>query len=272
VERLAGARAEIESLVRAAPGRVGLVIKDLAGGETLGWSAEEQFPAASLIKLPVLLESLRQADLGRLVLEEPVAIRLRDKVGGAGILKELDSLRSLSLRDLLTLMIIVSDNTAANLCIDQVGMGAVNDYVASLGLRGTRLERKLMDLAAREIGRENLTTPADMALLLELLVTGQVLTPAGCDVALDILKRQQVNDRLPLLLPPEIPAAHKTGEQPGIRHDAGVLFLGSGAVVIAALTRDFAGPLEQGVAGGEASSLIARVSRVVFDVLTEARP
>ena len=257
----------IDSLIRKAPGRVGLAVKDLGTNETLQWAAQERFPAASLIKIPVLLEALRQHQNGELKLDESIIIRAEDKVGGFGILKELKNVTSASLLDLLTLMIILSDNTAANLCITRVGISAVNKGLAPLGLSGTALQRKMMDMAARERGLENFTTPSDMATLLELLARHSVLTPGSCDLALDIMKRQQVNDRLPLFLPPEIAVAHKTGEWIGIRHDVGIIFARSGPVVIAALTKDFNIQTDQRFIGGEASALIAQISRLIYEAV-----
>jgi beta-lactamase class A len=268
VAALEHSRQLIDHWIQDAPGRVGLVVKDLSTGETLEWSAQERFPAASVIKIPILIEALRQEQAGRLRLDERLPIRPEDKVGGFGILKELPSVESVSLQDLLTLMIVISDNTAANLCIERVGMEAVNETIASLGLRGTVLQRKMMDMAARERGLDNFTSPGDIARLLDLLMTGQILTAERCARALDILARQQVNDRLPLLLPSQVKVAHKTGELPGIRHDVGVLFIDSRHVVVAALTKEFTTSVGQGLVGGQASELIARISRCIFDSFT----
>jgi beta-lactamase class A len=268
VGTLDAARTTIEGLIGRAPGTVGLVIKDLGTQQVLRWSPDVRFPAASVIKLPVLVEALRQAQSGELRLDERLPIRAENKVGGFGILKDLESLVELTLIDLLTLMIVISDNTAANLCIERVGMAAVNVSMAALGLRGTILQRKMMDMEARQRGLDNFTTPADVALLLEMLASKQILTPEGCDLAISIMRRQQVRDRLPLYLPQEMPIAHKTGELPEIRHDAGVMLAERGPVVIAALTMDFGTPLGRGLVGGEASALIAEVGRAVYDAIT----
>jgi beta-lactamase class A len=267
---LDAAREPIEALIRSAPGTVGLVVKDVHRGVILQWAPHERFPAASVIKIPVLVEALRQAAEGSLRLDERITVRAEDKVGGFGVLKDLESVGELSLRDLLTLMIIVSDNTAANLCIERVGMARVNAGLAALGLRDTVLQRKMMDTAARERGLDNFTTPAETAYLLERLVRREILTAALCDLALDILQRQQVRDRIPLLLPPGTRVAHKTGELAGIRHDVGVIFTDAGPLIIAALTKDFRTPLGQGLVGGEAAALIAQVSRHAYDAMTAA--
>lgn len=262
---LAKAQGEIEEAIRRCPATVGLAIKHLESGETLAWRAEERFPAASVIKVSILVEALRQAEAGQLRLEERIAVRKADIVGGFGILKDLGSVEALGLLDLLTLMIIISDNTAANLCIGRLGMAAVNAAMASLGLASTVLQRMMMDMPARERGLDNFTTPADAARLLELLATERVLTPRGSRHALEILTRQQVNDRLPLLLPAGVQVAHKTGELPGIRHDIGIVWTTRSRVVVAALTKECQTPLGKGVVGGEACELIARIGRMVYD-------
>ena len=265
--RILEIRQVIDDLIKKAPGQVGLVVKDLGTNETMQWAAQEPFPAASLIKIPVLLEALRQHQNRQLKLDESITIRNEDKVGGFGILKELKNISSVSLLDLLTLMIIMSDNTAANLCITRVGISAVNKTLASLGLSGTMLQRKMMDMAAKERGLENFTTPSDMAKLLELFGRHSVLTPNSCELAMDIMKRQQVNDRLPLFLPPEVAVAHKTGEWIGVRHDVGIIFAESGPLVIAALTKDINTQIDKRFIGGGASALIAQISRLVYEAV-----
>lgn len=261
---LTAARTELDDLIRRAPGTVGLVIEDLTTGERLEWSPETQFLAASIIKIPILVEGLRQAEEGTVRLDQMVPVPDDAKVGGFGILKELTSVTSISLLDLLTLMIIVSDNTATNLCIDVLGVESINRTIASLGLTGTQLQRKMMDYEARDRGLENFTTPADVARLLRLIATRQILTPEACDLALDIMARQQVRDRLPLYLPDDMRVAHKTGELSGVRHDAGVIFFESDPVIVVALTQGFSDQLSQSFVGGDASALIAQIPRVLL--------
>lgn len=261
---LTAVRTELDDLIRRAPGTVGLVIEDLATGERLEWSPEARFPSASIIKIPILVEALRQAEEGTVRLDQMVPVPDDAKVGGSGILKELTSVESLSLLDLLTLMIVVSDNTATNLCIDVLGLETINRTIASLGLTGTQLQRKMFDYEARDRGLENITTAADIARLLRLIATRQILTPEACDLAIDIMARQQVRDRLPLYLPDDMHVAHKTGELPGVRHDSGVIFFDSGPVIVVALTQGFPDPLSQSVFGGDASALIAQIPRVLL--------
>ncbi len=200
-------------------------------------AADEQVTAASTIKVPVLAAALGEVNAGRLDLAQPVAIP-SPRAGGAGVLHTLPSVSTLSLADLLTLMIIVSDNTATNVVIDLLGLDCVNQFGAEAGLRGTMLRRKMMDTATAGRGRENVTTARDQATLLDAIAWRDLLPAPLRDFALQALERQQSADGLPALLPAGAVVAHKTGELPGIRHDVGIITgpAGRQAVVAALVT------------------------------------
>lgn len=275
---LASVRARLDALaasVRERGARLGLVVEDVEAAERLEWGADEVFTAASVIKVPVLLAALRRADAGALDLDALVHVPVDGRVGGSGVLKEMPSVERVSLCDLLTLMIVVSDNTATNVVIDVLGFEPVAELLRDQGLAATRLARRMMDTAARERGEENLTTAGETADLFCALVRGEVLAAAPRRTALDALSRQQVRDRLPRYLPPEVPVAHKTGELPGLRHDAGVLFLGAAyerPVVVTVLTQGFADPATaEGVSGGAANDVAAEVGGIVHDAYTADR-
>jgi beta-lactamase class A len=154
--KLAAAIHEIEA---GLDGVLGIALKDLSTGKTFLLNEREVFPQASSIKIAVLYEVFKQAEEGRLELDELVALEESRKVEGSGVLFHLGrpSL-SLSIRDLAVLMIVLSDNTATNLLIDKVGLEAVNKRMDALGLPKTRLRRKMMDLKAAAEGRENVST------------------------------------------------------------------------------------------------------------------
>jgi beta-lactamase class A len=185
-------------------------------------SADEVVTAASTIKVPILAAALDEVDAGRLDLAQPAAIPPQ-RTGGSGVLQALPYLHTLTLADLLTLMIIVSDNTATNVVIDLIGMERVNQFCAGAGLKGTVLRRKMMDADAVRLGLENTTTAHDQATLLDAIAWRNLLPAPLRAFALQALERQQFNDGLPSLLPDEVIVAHKTGELPGVRHDVGVI-------------------------------------------------
>ncbi len=238
----------------------------LGTGRVVQVNGEEAFPAASLIKVAILAEAFRQAGEGRLDLGALHRVDENAKVGGAGILRELHSGLALTLLDLLTLMIIVSDNTATNMVIELAGMAAVNGTARRLGLTQTVLRRKLRSSPGqdrpdgRDVG-ENTTSAKDMALLLKLLAQGKAISPAADAAMVAMLEAQQVDDRLPLLLPRGTRVAHKTGNHRTMRHDAGLVFLpGGGAYVLTVLLKDLSDTVE-------ASLAIARLSRDVYRAL-----
>ena len=130
-----------------------------------------------------------------------------------------------TLGDLATLMIILSDNTATNLLIDRLGMGAINQSVDNLGLTGTRLNRKLFQAELSRQGIENYVTARDMGLLLEGLLRGTLLNPEASAEMLSILRNQRLNGKMPFYLHSRgVPVAHKTGEDDGITHDVGIIY------------------------------------------------
>lgn len=256
-------RPEILEMVSEVEGTFGLVIRIVETGEEVEFNGDETFPAASIIKLPILVEALRQKTERSLSFDERMTLREEDKVEGSGVLKEITPGLALPLADLLTLMIIVSDNVAANIAIDRIGIENVNRYMRYLGLQKTVLQRKLMDFEARRRGLDNITSPGDMADLLQKLVTKTMLNEESCEDALRIMKRQQVRDRIPRYLPVGTPVAHKTGEIAGIRHDVGVVFVRNRRYIMSAMSKD----LKDEHKGTEA---IARISQTVFKALTSA--
>lgn len=205
--------------------------------------ADEAVTAASTIKVPILAAVLEEVNAGRLDLARPSAIPA-ERAGGSGVLRALPSLPVLTLADLLTLMIIVSDNTATNVVIDLVGMERVNQFCAEAGLNGTVLRRKMMDADAMRRGLENKTTARDQATLLDAIAWRNLLPAPLRAFALQALEWQQFNDGLPSLLPDSVIVAHKTGELPGVRHDVGVITGPDGRqAVLAVLLSDVdAGP------------------------------
>lgn len=198
--------------------------------------ADEKFPAASLIKIPILIHLFKENELGKLDLQETIALRNNDKVGGSGVLLELHEGIPLTLLDLATLMIVVSDNTATNLLIDRLGIDNIQARIQAIGMNRTALVRKLMIVL--DAPSANCTSPSDMYLLYRKLTHGELLSPAGTKQALEILSRQQYNEKIPLLLPKETKVAHKTGEISGVRHDCGVVDPENQKIIVCLLTKN----------------------------------
>jgi beta-lactamase class A len=213
---------DLEGVARAADGVVGYVVVDVESGERFARLDGTPFPTASTIKLAVLYELLKQADEGRLALEAVAPMDRAHAVPG-GLLYELAN-PSLSPRDLAVAMILQSDNTATNVLIDRVGMAAVNRRMAALGLTGTQLRRRMIDLEAARRGDENVATPADLARLVLAFHRGEGLSASSKALALEILQKPK---RTPIShgVPPDVTVASKSGELEGVRADAGIVYV-----------------------------------------------
>jgi len=214
-------RGEIRALVGTAPGELSVVvigacgvIVDLDGGRVV--------PAASTIKVPILVTALERVAQGTSRLQEPIAFGL-DRVGGSGALSLLPSVTELPLIETLRLMIALSDNDATNAVIALVGLDAVGQTCRRLGLTQTHLRRALMDVDAIAAGVDNTTCARDLAQVMVRLRVGEALPGPETMVALDLLAEQQFLDGLPALLPESTWHANKTGELSGVRHDMALI-------------------------------------------------
>jgi beta-lactamase class A len=219
-ERLADT---LSAIARGLDGVMGYAVIDLETGRRVAALADVSFPTASSIKIAILYELARQADEGRIALDEPRPVPPAARVGGSGILQHL-TVPALAPRDLATLMIALSDNTATNVLIDLVGREAVNDRMQALHLPNIRLRRKMMDVVAQQQGEQNTATPGELAALLARIHAGDGLSPRARRFVVDALALPKSS---PLLrgLPPRVRAATKPGSLPGVRADAGLVLL-----------------------------------------------
>jgi beta-lactamase class A len=169
-------RSRVEQVERGLDGVLGVVVTDLKTGASIGLRPDEPFPLASSIKLAVLYELYRQAEEGRVDLGEVTRPPV-PRVAGDGVLQHLGPSVSLTWRDLAVLMMTASDNAATNVLIERVGLERVNARLDALGLPRTRLARRMMDVEAARQGRENVTTPGELARLAEIVLRGRDLSP-----------------------------------------------------------------------------------------------
>ena len=231
-----GLKQEVWREVRQFPGESGIWIEDLDTGWTTTHQPGRLFPAASVVKVPIMAACFQAAQKSRLRLEEPVILHGFDKVYGSGQLKAAPNGSSYTVEQLIELMITKSDNTAANLLIKKLGFDALNESFRSMGLTQTQLSRKMMDFSQRKHGVENYTTAQDIALALRKLYRRQLISPEVSDRCLELLKKQAINDRIPALLPPGTVVAHKTGLEKGVCHDSGIVFTPDGNYLVCVLT------------------------------------
>jgi beta-lactamase class A len=238
----------LERTLRGESARFGVVVQHLETGEAAAVRADRRYETASLYKLAVLQEVYRQHQHGELpwnsvltVSERHLGLELVSPWAYAG--------RTISVADATSLMITLSDNTAGALLWTRVGQTRINQGLTEIGLVDTRLDW------------ESYTTPADMARFFLLAYRGDLVDQESSAEMLDLLSRQQINDRLPRLLPRNTRVAHKTGELPGLTHDVGVIYAPTGPFVLAVLT-------EWGTSGAP-SAAIARLARQIYDYFEE---
>lgn len=217
--------AELRRYQSAFDGVLGVAAIDLETGSNLSLNGDTVFAQASVIKLPILVSMYHAARAGKFRLDDKVTVAPPEAVGGSGRLQF--ALKkgpvTLTVRQLLTAMIVDSDNTATNRCIDMAGMEAVNHMLSERGFPKTRLLRKMMDATAAAEGRENLSTPNEMARFVEQIYRARLVDAEAGREILDIMRRVRGGFREGLPLDTE--TASKVGELPGTRSETGIVFL-----------------------------------------------
>ena len=219
----------METAMAGVSGTASCWYRDLETGETFGWQEEAVHSSASIIKIFLMAFLFRKFRNGELHPEDRMEIRPELIAPSAGVLSYLRDLRELSVRDLIELMIIVSDNSATNVLIDLAGMDEVNAFLAEeLGLRQTRVRRKMMDLDAIARGQDNTTSAMEAGIVLERMRQGTLIGPEESREMLRVLKNQQDSSLIPWYLREELPEhsiAHKTGGLDHVVHDAALVDL-----------------------------------------------
>lgn len=205
-------------------GKVGIYYNNLSTGATVSHNSDKGFISASLIKVPILVEAFRQLENKIISKDDIVTLREDDKVPSCGALSYMHNGLKVTVEDLCKLMIVLSDNTATNLLIKLLGFDNINGYMHELGLKNTILGRLLFDYEADKRGMRNMVSANDMGMLFELMWQGRLVSESASRQMLDILKLQQLNHKIPARLGEGVLVAHKTGEDTGITHDAGIVY------------------------------------------------
>ena len=214
----------LEKMTRA-PGHVSLYYKPLDGGCAMNYNENEPLIAASVIKIPVMVEAFRRFEDGTLSRDAVHVLTDEEKLPSCGALNRMHAGLHVTMRDMVDLMIVLSDNTATNILIDLLGIDNINATMRSLGLTRSTLRRKLFDAAGHAAGIENHVTAREMGMLLEMMYRGELISEAASAEMIEILKNQKLNGKMPFFLKPRgIVSAHKTGEDTGITHDVGIVY------------------------------------------------
>ena len=271
------ASAGLQALADGFEGRLAVYAKDLTSGRRLELAADTPMPTASCIKLFILLALMRQVEAGAIDLAAPLTMRAKDQVGGSDVMKTLSPGLTLPVRDVASLMITLSDNTATNMIIDLMGLDGVNREIAALGFSATHLVNRI-DFAAigGDITRLAVSTAREFGTALEGLAQGTLLGARSCDIALGILRRQHYRDLIPRYLDhnpyaadlggvPTMQIANKTGFFPGFRGDVALVEMAERRVVLVVLAADGADPGFQ--TENAIAQLVGRISRRAWDEL-----
>jgi beta-lactamase class A len=275
---------QIERLIRDENGRVGVAVRHLESGQGLAINGDMSFPMASTFKLPVLVELFFQAKEGRFSLDDEIRVQPSDQHLGSGLIAKMAAPGiTLSLRNMAHLMMLISDNSAADILLEKVGAANVNARLKSLGIAGISVNRSCQKLIAdflslRASARtpdeiraavikfgenpEDRAAPAAMNALLEKIFKKEIIDEASCDAIIEIMLKCETGEkRIRSGLPQDTLLAHKTGTIAGTVNDCGVIFLpdGAGRVALTVLTKDFTGDT------ADVEEIIARIARFAYD-------
>ena len=271
----------IDQLRQAFEGEIGVYAVNLASREEIAINADARFPTASTIKTAVMLEVYHQAAEGKLSFDDAVTLGEGEKVGGSGILNGLSSGIPFKIRDLVHLMIVLSDNTATNMLVTRLGTPRIDARLTGYGLKEIKIFRPTFRDGKPDIFPElekefglGMSTPRDMGRLMALIAEGRAVNKEASAAMLATLRRQQDRAMIPRLLPDGVQVGNKTGtdseklpdakgRRGAIRADAAIVTGQDLSYVVAIFTRRGAdtsdGPDNAGVMTG------ARVSRAIFD-------
>ena len=257
-------------IIEAHKGKVAVAVKHLGTGESFRYHADQVMPTASLIKFPVMIEAYRQAAEKKVDLDSFITLKKEDKVGGSGVLNYHFSDGSrFKLRDAVRLMIAFSDNTATNLVLDAIGIGATAATMEKMGYPNTKIHSKVFrrDTSvfperSKKYGLGS-TTPDEMIRLCEAVYRKQILSPAACEEMLEHLRACEDRDKLPKLLPPGTKVAFKTGSLADTRTAAGIIECPRGPVAVCVMSYD--NEDKRWVPDNAGNRLCAEIARAVYD-------
>lgn len=266
-------REELARLEQQLGGTLGLYAAPVPAGEPrVHYNDREQFPAASTIKVFILLALLEQVEAGRAALDEEVVLTPSDQVTGSGVLKALTAGRLYTLQDLATLMIIISDNSATNLLIERLGVDAINEACGRHGWDGTYLVGKLEN--AKGLTGASFTCPRDLGDHFVRLWQGELLPSRLTAVAQGIYRRQQLTDQMGREIGYDgystetgrsrLVIASKSGSLRGVRNDAGIIETPAARYAVAIMTKGC--PDERFHPENQGSRVVSAASRLAFQL------
>jgi len=261
-------RAEVASF----NGNVYLYAKNLDTGAEYSLNADEPVRTASTIKVAVMVEAFARVSEGRAKWSDELVLGKPARYAGSGVLQDLTDGLRLTLRDAVTLMMTVSDNTATNMVLDYLTTDAVNERMESLGLKQTRIMRRVGGGGESREGKVEAnkrfglgrTTPREMETLLERMERGELLSAAASKEMIELLKREQAKEGIFRRLW-KVDTATKSGALDALRSNVGIAYHARGRIALAVMCDDM--PEPDWSADNPALLLMSRLSEIVIDGL-----
>ncbi|MBU5590450.1 class A beta-lactamase-related serine hydrolase [Clostridium sp. MSJ-4] len=220
---------EIKKYLESRIGQHSFYFEDLEGGYVYGYNENVQMISAGCMKLPIAIAILKEAENGKFDLKDKVTVFREDKVSGTGIIHEFGE-REYNLSELLIAMLIQSDNTAANKLIDMIGMPRINELFQEMSLKNTVINRKILEEKDVKNVVQNITSSYDLCLCWKHLYKHSYLNEEHSKMVIDILKRQQMKNKVAFYIPEDIKKgmANKTGDLSGVENDTALIQISKG--------------------------------------------
>lgn len=228
---------EIKKYLESRIGTYGFFFEDLESGYVYGYNEDVQMVAAGCMKLPIAISLIKDVEKGNISFMDKIRIEGADKVYGTGIIHEFNA-RDYTVFELLVAMLIQSDNTAANKIIDIIGIDKINQDIREMGLKNTVLNRKTTDERKGKSDIENLTSARDLSKMWKHLYEGSYLSKENSTMLIDILRRQQIKNKLALYIPDDLKyeISSKTGDKTGVENDTELIQLSKGTFAFTVLS------------------------------------
>lgn len=229
---------DIENIINNDKLKYSLYVEDLKTNEVIfDINSNAKVSSASMIKLFIMAEAYNQIYKDKFMEQKIVNID-EDNIVGGSLIKNLSSY-CYSIRDLIFLMMNLSDNTATNQIIDIVGMENINNFINEQGLKNTVINRKMMDFEKKKQGFDNITSANDIVHILKKIYYKDLISKDTDTIMMNIMKKQMDNRMMARNIDKsKVKIYHKTGNIPSVNHDAGIISFKNGDYLFVMLTWD----------------------------------
>lgn len=261
---------KIYQLVNQFNGKPGIAFKNFTTGDDFFLNADERFPTASVIKLPIMVEAFYQVKEGKIKFSDTLTYRKRLKYPGSGVIQFLSDRLQITVYDAIVLMIILSDNTTTNMLIDLLGVKNINWRMEWLGLNNIKVFRKayakkpeIEPSLCKKFGF-GMATPREMNILLELVYRNQIIDKKSCQQMIEIMKNQFYESQLRRWIEgKKVWVANKTGGVDGVRNDVGIIHTPKSTWAISIFCKQVKDKSWR--IDNEGQVFIAKFSKLIFD-------